>query len=239
MNPNILDPANSSSPSFPSSPSYPSSANPPSVNTPPSSLPPVNLPPGNASSNAPQSGTPQPTNPTQIPSPPTATQTPFTPPSANPASSNVSDKIPPSPYPYSDQTIAQDLTESNVIGKAVTVTDNNLSVRDKIPLMKISLLLIFIITGFSGSFLYFRFTSASPVKNTAISLPTVTISSQKPAVIATPVENSVNPFATTSASFVNPFAPTSTPSYQNPFAETTANATVDNQTYQNPFENLR
>ena len=152
----------------------------------------------------------------------------------------ISDKFPPSPFPYSNQTIAADLTESNVIGKAVIVTDNNLSVREKIPLMKISLLLIFIITGFSGSFLYFRFTSASPIKNTVlISQPTITITVQKPSNIASSAADSVNPFASSSAIYINPFAPTATPVYQNPFGQVSSTDSGANQTYQNPFENLK
>lgn len=206
----------------------------PNLNSPPSNSPdhPVPTPPANAPSvNLPQTPAST-TNPQAPPLPPSPIPTPTSP--------IASEKFPQSTYPYSNQTIAQDLTESNVIGKAVTVTVDNLSVREKIPLMKISLLLIFIITAFSGSFLYFRFTSASPVRKTAmITKPAGNASDNLPVSVASPSALPVNPFASPTGSFVNPFAPTSTPSYQNPFGETTVNETGDNQTYQNPFENLK
>lgn len=107
----------------------------------------------------------------------------------------------------------------------------------KHPFMKITLLLLVILGGFGGSFLFFRFTTPQtnrpivplitpPISNE----PTQTVANVNPFI--TPTTAYQNPFASPSAAYQNPFG-----EYQNPFADGTRSAQL--QSYTNPFENMK
>ena len=112
----------------------------------------------------------------------------------------------------------------------------------KFPLMAVMLILILIISGFSGSFLYFRFigknnrSGGSKIINEDMTQPQISrakdnIELLKPSSEAGSLKpgdiNYKNPFDT--AEQENPFASES--SYQNPFGEEESLSS-----YQNPFE---
>jgi len=110
----------------------------------------------------------------------------------------------------------------------------------KFPFMLVTLFLGLSVLGFTGSFLYFRFTASKDKSHPIaqiVTTPTVPPLSS-PTVFS-------NPFATPSAAMTNPFAsPTATlanpfGSYENPFTAASKSADQANAAYQNPFEKLK
>lgn len=106
----------------------------------------------------------------------------------------------------------------------------------KFPFMMVTLFLVIILAGFAGSFLFFSYTNTSSQKVPAQILIT-------PPVSVAPTQQSINPFATSSAELVNPFtSPTASltnpfGSAQNPFSSATKSA--ENQSSENPFGKLK
>lgn len=171
-------------------------------------------------------------NPT--PDQPSNSSVPLKVPASNPvtpavsAPPNISPPSPPPPINYQPPTTTnQPLTHDH---------------SHKFPFMMVTFLLVVVIAGFTGSFLFFSYTSPA-VKKAPVGIlitPPVTI---VPSLTSTPAPNN-NPFASSSSELVNPFAsPTASlvnpfGTYQNPFATASA-STESGQSYQNPFEKLK
>ncbi len=108
----------------------------------------------------------------------------------------------------------------------------------KFPFMFITVLLILMIVGFTGSFLFFQksVTNNTSTPATPKITPPVTLK-PSPTLYANPFASPSaafqNPFASPSAAYQNPFG-----SYQNPFAVATQSANTQNTPYQNPFNKL-
>ncbi|MCL4338300.1 hypothetical protein M1271_01270 [Patescibacteria group bacterium] len=105
--------------------------------------------------------------------------------------------------------------------------------------MFITVLLILMIVGFTGSFLFFQksvqnnsSTSTTPKITPPVTLKHTPTSYANP--FASPSAAFQNPFASPSATYQNPFG-----SYQNPFAGATQSANASNSAYQNPFNKLQ
>lgn len=108
----------------------------------------------------------------------------------------------------------------------------------KFPFMIITVILLVIVTGFSGSFLFFYFTGNQKKKSLQPQItPPVTIIANQDNPFLEPTKVLENPFASPTASLVNPFDSGET--YENPFEEETANTKADTGEYQNPFEELQ
>lgn len=123
---------------------------------------------------------------------------------------------------------------------AATVTTSAVAppaVPKKFPFMLVTIILVFVIIGFGGSFIYFQITA--PKKQAVTTKPLITPPATLPP--ATPT-TAVNPFASPSGSLVNPFVSPTTAyenpfgSNQNPFAGATNSATAGNQPVKNPFQ---
>mgnify|MGYP001618077889 CR=1 FL=1 len=109
----------------------------------------------------------------------------------------------------------------------------------RFPFMFITIILVLVLLGFGGTVLYFKMVPSKQNKVVVQITPPVSI-------FITPSQTpSSNPFATPSASVVNPFISV-TPTYSNPFGATknpfssasdSANAT--NSAYKNPFEEAK
>ena len=108
----------------------------------------------------------------------------------------------------------------------------------KFPLLFATFLVIMTVTGFSGSYLYFRYTGQAAKRQTIV--PPVTPPVKLPRVSPDPSlqdKNGTasselnNPFQT---AYVNPFSDEA--GYENPFGSDESD--ISDTPYQNPFENL-
>ena len=91
-------------------------------------------------------------------------------------------------------------------------------------MMTVTMILILIITGFSGSFLYFRFIGNNSGRSTD-GLPDSQIQVTQEQILITPPAAETGAASGDAATYVNPFD--SDPAGENPFATESA--------YQNPF----
>lgn len=105
----------------------------------------------------------------------------------------------------------------------------------------VTLILVIVLAGLAGSFLFFSYKSTSSRKAPAQILITPPVPT---ATAVIPTKTSANPFATNSSDLINPFASPSASlanpfgTYQNPFQSASPSGN-SNQPYQNPFENLK
>ena len=157
--------------------------------------------------------------PTNLSSQPVA-PTPPSPPSPPPA--NFQEKTLPSSPPSGNNPPPP---PQQPVSKALAVQSPD----KKFPLLFATFLIIMTITGFSGSYLYFRTSGRAKQRLTNLPLitPPVEISDKSATSSA-----EQNPFA--AADNENPFSGQS--SYENPFGEDETD--IGSEPYQNPFDNL-
>lgn len=110
----------------------------------------------------------------------------------------------------------------------------------RFPFMFITIILVLVLLGFGGSFLYFKIVPTGTSKAVIQITPPVTI-------VISPVQITPtvsNPFATPSSTLINPFIST-TPAFSNPFDSSpnpfdtaSGSSEASKSAYQNPFESL-
>lgn len=108
----------------------------------------------------------------------------------------------------------------------------------KFPFMMVTLIAIFLVIVFGGSYLYFNMNQSNKMAVSVQITPAVTHTpSATPTVYKNPFVSPTlaleNPFASPTAVLENPFG-----TYDNPFTEATNAAAAENQAYTNPFEGL-